>query len=173
MKKKSYIGSKILIIVLSLIVSLNGLGLIVAGARTKTKRWTIFGIAYIALEWVFLIIESDVLVILATVLYFASIIHTALILGTYGNLLNEKNGVISKSAEVEPTIHEEKIINEKTEYDEKVKSIRLPIGKATIEYNEDGKAKVIISSKSEYEFISNGRSICEARVNNGTICKYE
>ena len=179
MKKKSFVGSKILVIVLSLILLLNGLGLIVAGTRTKKKNWIVFGILYIVLEWVCYFIGSDIFIIIALLISVVSIIHTALILGMYGNLLNERMGVIGEEAVVNGCEQAEHTSSQqvKTVKQEAVEnnnqSIRIPIGKATIERDKDGKPQIIISSKGEYEFFSNGYSICEARVNDGTICKYE
>lgn len=83
--QKKYIGSKALIILLSLIIMLNGLGLIVAGVRVKNKKWKWFGVGYIVAEFLFSL--TGIGVYIATVLYFISIIHTCLICTEYGRLL--------------------------------------------------------------------------------------
>lgn len=72
-----FFKSKVLVIVLSLIPSFNGLGLVYAGKKTNNKKWVIFGISYIVAEWVFAFTAIGVFLSLAIAV--AAIIHTALI----------------------------------------------------------------------------------------------
>ena len=109
MEKKKYIGSKVVVILLSLILLLNGLGLIVAGTRTKKKSWTVFGILYIVAEWVLAIVGY---VEIATILYFISIIHTALICHEYGDRLWERDNTICTDINHQTTVPQENHIEE-------------------------------------------------------------
>lgn len=80
MSKAEVIINKIVIIVLSAVMFFSGLGLIVAGGRTKKKIWTICGLAYICLGW---ILMSVGLVSLYLILFLVSIVHTVVISKEY------------------------------------------------------------------------------------------
>lgn len=67
-------------ILLSLVLLLNGLGLIFVGIRAKCKRWKIFGLGYIIVGWVLMSFE---LVGVYFFLWFVSIIHTVYIRNEY------------------------------------------------------------------------------------------
>lgn len=191
--QKRHIGSQVLIIILSLIIMLNGLGLIVAGVRVKNKKWKWFGIGYIVAE--FILSFSWIGVYIVTILYFASIIHTCLICSEYGRLLSLKESEIylERNTSMNQQVNDPCIpcnndniyasIVEESEQsttsdlnNEKVniKDLILSIGSATIEgkdrdnltiqiIDEDGKA---------YRFRSKGNNIVSFQVGSGRVKSY-
>ena len=97
---KKHTFSKLFIIVLSLLLMFSGLGIFYAGRKTEKKEWVIFGVAYIGLEWIpVLLTDSIVGGRIATVIYIISILHTLLICKEYERRLN---------GEREPSQHVEK-----------------------------------------------------------------
>lgn len=196
-KRKKYFGSKALVILLSFIILFNGLGLIVAGKRVNKKNWIICGSVYIFIEWIASL--TGIGVILATILYFESIIHTALICDEYGRLLRLKEEMknsegmplnnmsiidnVSKTyiqvddkeyvdgADNLEHIRDKKIVSK----DEHINIDSLNIGIGIVNVQGEKKDKLKISIRSEtgkmYEFITNGNDM-EAFVLNGKIYNY-
>lgn len=162
-KIKSYFFSKVLIMLLSLVLLLNGLGLIVAGKRVGEKTWVIAGITYIVVEWICTI--TDIGVTVAFVLYFVSIIHTALICSEYGRLLNFKFNDI-----IESNNTEKEDVNNNPDYSIKVEKIQLNIGTAEVEGKAKEKLKIKILSEQGkiYEFDTAGNVIESFSINGKT-----
>lgn len=179
-KKKSYVIDKVIIIGLSLIVLFNGAGLIVAGKRVNNKKWTSFGIAYIVSEWILSFTGAGVTI--AVLLYFASIIHTALICNEYGLLLekrdlesqiSEKNIISGSNVDdivvnnVQSNVSEknEPIKSEKKEVD--YNSIQLEIGTASVTGEKRSNTKIKIQNENGkvYVFNTDGNEINDFSIN--------
>lgn len=158
--EKKHIKSKILIIVLSLIVLLNGLGLIIAGRRTHKKSWIIWGLAYIVVEWVLII--CDIWIPIVVILYYVSIVHTALICSEYGRLLSKKESSITEENNY--------LVEEKIDMQE----IALDVGTATVlgESRDKLRIRVNMFNKGTYEFGTSGNAITSVKYN-GKEYKYE
>lgn len=171
-KMKSYFFSKALIIILSLIIMFNGLGLIVAGKRVGKKSWTIFGILYIVIEWVCMISGSGS--VIATLLYFASIIHTALICAEYGRLLNlKKNGMDTnsvssvsvdkeiKSNRIKSDAKQNEIREDESDCGIRIDNIPLDIGSANVKGVSRDKLviKIMNDDGKIYEFNTAGNVV--------------
>lgn len=193
-KEKTYFGSKALVILLSFIILFNGLGLIVAGKRVNKKNWIICGSVYIFIEWIASL--TGIGVILATILYFGSIIHTALICDEYGRLLRLKEemknseGMSLNNRSIIDNVSKTYIQVDDKEYADNLEHIRdkkivskdehinidsLNIGIGIVNVQGEKKDKLKISIRSQtgkmYEFITNGNDM-EAFVLNGKIYNY-
>lgn len=86
---------------LSLIIFLNGLGLIFAGVRTKCKKWKIFGLIYIILAWVLMSLGFAGIYIVSWVV---SIIHTMYIRKEYFiriEVLHDSKDIIATKKETQ------------------------------------------------------------------------
>ncbi len=168
--QKKHIGSKALIIILSLIIMLNGLGLIVAGVRVKNKKWKWFGIGYIVAE--FILSLSGIGVYIATILYFVSIIHTCLICSEYGRLLSLKE---SEQSTTSDSI-DHQTLQEDDDNDKKVniEDLILSIGSATIEGKDRDNLtiQIIDEDGKVYRFRSKGNNIVSFQVGSGEVYSY-
>lgn len=173
MEKKRFFFRKGLIILLSLVIMLNGLGLIIAGKKVGKKNWVFFGWAYIAIEWICAI--TGVGVMLASILYFASIIHTALICSEYGRLLNEQFGTVSKKQKTDEM--KNKINISEKEVDGNGVNIldRIPLKIGTAEVSGMNRNYMQITVKCDngkvYEFDTAGNAI-ESFSINGKMYSY-
>lgn len=52
MSRIEIVINRVVVIALSFVMFLSGLGLIVAGIRTRKKIWNIYGLAYIGVGWI-------------------------------------------------------------------------------------------------------------------------
>lgn len=162
-KMKNYFFSKALIILLSFILLLNGLGLIVAGKRVGKNAWVIAGITYIVVEWICTI--TGIEFIIAFVLYFVSIVHTALICSEYERLLNLKCNSI-----IESNNTKNENVNNNPNHSIKIDKIQLNIGTAEVEGNSKEKLKIKIQSEQGkiYEFDTAGNIVESFSINGKT-----
>lgn len=196
-KQKKHIGSKALIIILSLIILLNGLGLIVAGVRVKNKKWKWFGIGYIAAE--FILPFFGIGVYIAPILYFVCIIHTCLICSEYGRLLSlkeseryserntsmnlhtpdDKENIYTNIAEnseesrtEDSTDHQALQDDDNEEVD--IEDVILSIGSASIKGKDrDNLTIQIIGEDGKvYRFRSKGNNIVSFQVGSGRVNSY-
>lgn len=166
-KKKYYVFSKILIMTLSLILLFNGLGLIVAGRRVKKRKWVIEGVIYIVVEWVLAYFN---LVGIASLLYFVSIVHTALICHEYGLLLQQKEEQESSDNLMSNKIYEEKMVKTGVE----IKDLQIEIGSADIHGEMRDKLNIDITDKDGkiYHFKTDGNQIISFKTGVGTEKSY-
>ena len=161
---KRYTFSKIIIMIFSLIELLNGIGLIIAGKRTKKSSWIFWGITYMVVEWICYLFEIGGN--LPVWLYYISIIHTALICTDYENILNQRNERAQET--IQPSIPKEEVsivsdipkgpdASEKIAYD----NLRLNIGTASVRGESRDKLKIRVQSRSGkiYEFDTNGNRV--------------
>lgn len=107
MKKAEIIINRVVIIALSFVMFFSGLGLIVAGVRTRKKIWNICGLVYIGTGW---ILMSIGLVSVYLIMWIACIIHTVIISKEYCLRLK----VIKESKDVLQS-KEEKLAKERQE----------------------------------------------------------
>lgn len=189
-KNKKHIASKAIIIFLSLIILLNGLGLIVAGVRVKNKKWIRFGIGYMVAE--LLLSMTGIGTTIATLLYFISIIHTCLICGEYGQLLDQKEPdaeernmdgkfecTQNSEEQAERKSDGEKNFNSKIQNEDQNKEINfkdliLDIGSANVEGTDcDNMTIQIIDEQGKiYRFFNKGSNIVSFQVGSGKIKNY-
>ena len=81
MSKRKWIVNKTIIIALSIIMGFSGIGLIVAGTKTKKKQWKVWGWGYMLIGLVTIMIPP--LAIAYTVVWIVSIVHTVRISNEY------------------------------------------------------------------------------------------
>lgn len=67
-------------VLLSFILFLSGLGIFIAGKKVKYKKWEIFGLSYILVEWMLMVTG---LVPVYMIVHLISIIHTFMIRKEY------------------------------------------------------------------------------------------
>lgn len=174
--QKKYIGSKALIIILSFIIMLNGLGLIVAGVRVKNKKWKWFGIGYIVAE--FILPLTGIGVYIAIILYFVCIIHTCLICSEYGRLLGFKESKAyvedSEQGATLDSIDHQTLQDDDKDEKVNIENLILSIGSATIEGKDrDNLTIQIIDEEGKvYRFRSKGNNIVSFQVGSGRVNSY-
>lgn len=122
--------NKTVIIFLSFLIFFSGMGLIVAGVRTRKKLWTICGLSYICLGWIFM---SMGLVTLYMLLYLASIVHTIIVCKEYCmrlKVLKESKDIIlqkkkEQAEKQEAEIYKAIIGEKRSEKEEIVRDMRI------------------------------------------------
>lgn len=177
MDKKKIVMSKVLIIMLSLMALLNGLGLIVAGKKVNNKKWKTYGFLYIISEWILAMTGIGIAVVV--ILYFASIVHTIIICEEYGEILckGETHNAIEIAKEDSIITKdfmdcEEEKLNDKKE-GININNLQIDIGSACITGDTKNKLNIEIKCKNgPFEFITDGNSIV-AYVVNGKCSRYE
>ncbi len=132
--------NKIVIIALSFIPVLSGLGLILAGMRSKKKQWTIIGLAYII---VCCIVMSVDFVNICVIIWFVSIIHTVIIGKEYCmrlKVLKESKDILAEREREQ----EEKIYQELMGEGRKSKESRIEenVQTAVMDINSCGEAEL-------------------------------
>ncbi|WP_122644229.1 ComEA family DNA-binding protein [Luxibacter massiliensis] len=80
MSRIEIVINRVVIIALSFVMFLSGLGLIVAGIRTRKKIWNIYGLVYIGVGW---ILMSIGLISVYLIMWAVSIIHTVIMSKEY------------------------------------------------------------------------------------------
>jgi len=158
--------NKIIIIVLSFVPFFGGIGLVLAGTRTKKKKWTICGLIYILASCVLMSIGFVEIYI---VLWGISIVHTVVIRKEYCMRLkvlkNSKDILSLREKEKEDKIYKEIIGEDKEMPKQSIKTENVKISSVDINSCEETElgtipgiglilAKRIIDIRKEQPFAS-------------------